>query len=337
MSDRRHPVRFTNRDGLTLVGIVHEPAPERRTDVAIVLLSPGVKNRIAPHRLYNKMAARFVAQGFWVFRFDFYGLGDSDGLIGERLLADFYGSVALGRYVADTHDAMDFMRRTYPVTRFVLGGLCGGAITGVLSARTRSDAAGILGLGLPVMVEGSQVDKVANMTAGQLDAMRGKYLRKLLQPKAWLRLLTFQSDWRLITRAVGKRKAAPVAPATAPAAASAAPAAAPAAPIGNTNPHFAPAFLDLLKRGCPSLLLFSEMDRLWWEFEEKFLTSHRDTLARYGDLAEIGVIPGANHVFTLDEWQADMLARCSAWLESRFGASVSLAASAPAAESGGRP
>jgi pimeloyl-ACP methyl ester carboxylesterase len=331
MSDRRHPVRFTNRDGLTLVGIVHEPSPERRTDVAVVLLSPGVKNRIAPHRLYNKMAARFVAQGFWVLRFDFYGLGDSDGLIGERLLADFYGSVALGRYIGDTHDAMDWMRRTYPVTRFVLGGLCGGAITGLLAARTRPDAAGILGLGLPVMVEGSQVDKVANMTAGQLSSVRTKYLRKLLDPRSWLRLLTFQSDWRLLTRALRGRK--PAAPAPQDAAAST-----PAAPSAdNTNPNFTPAFLELLRRGCPSLLLFSEMDRLWWEFDEKFLASHRETLARYGSLAEIGVIAGANHIFTLDEWQADMLARCSAWLDQRFGSPAGLAASTPAAESGGRP
>ena len=134
MSARMHPVRFANRQGLTLVGIVHEPSLERGTDVAIVLLSPGIKNRVAPHRLYNKMADRFVQQGYWVLRFDFYGLGDSEGVIGEEYLADLYGSVGLGRYVGDTWAAMDWMRDNYPVQRFIVGGLCGGAITGVLAA-----------------------------------------------------------------------------------------------------------------------------------------------------------------------------------------------------------
>ena len=41
-----------------------------------------------------------------MFRFDFYGLGDSEGEVDEAYLADLYGSVALGRYVDDTRDAL---------------------------------------------------------------------------------------------------------------------------------------------------------------------------------------------------------------------------------------
>ena len=54
MSALTHAVRFANRQGLGLVGIVHEPAADRRLDVAVVLLSPGVKNRVAPHRLVQQ-------------------------------------------------------------------------------------------------------------------------------------------------------------------------------------------------------------------------------------------------------------------------------------------
>jgi len=37
-----------------------------------------------------------------VLRFDFYGLGDSEGEIREPMLADLYGSIQMGRYVKDT-------------------------------------------------------------------------------------------------------------------------------------------------------------------------------------------------------------------------------------------
>ena len=107
----RQPVTFANRRGERLVGIVHAPA-DGGGDTAVVLLSPGVKTRVAPHRLYNKLAEALVAQGYWVFRFDFYGLGDSEGEVAEAYLADLYGSVALGRYVDDTRDALDWMSGT---------------------------------------------------------------------------------------------------------------------------------------------------------------------------------------------------------------------------------
>ncbi len=313
-----HAVRFANRRGVHLVGMVHEPDAALRRDVAIVLMPPGVKGRVAPHRLYVKMAEAFTALGFWVFRFDAHGLGDSEGTHAEPILADLYGSIAVGRFIDDTHDGLDFLRATYGVRQFVLGGLCGGAITGVLAAKNRPDAVGILGLGLPVMVEGSQVDKYAVMTEGQARSLRRKYLAKLADPQSWLRVLQLKSDFRLISRTLRARPA-PLAAAPAPAAGAPGPlAAGKPAPGDNTNPHFAPAMRALLDRDVPLLLLFSEMDRLWWEFDEKYLQGHRADLDARPGLADIEVIPEANHVFTLDAWQADMLGRACAWLERRF-------------------
>ena len=307
MKTKECPVTFKNRDGLQLFGIVHEPAPDRRTDLAVVLLSPGVKSRVAPHRLYNKMAAVFVERGYWVLRFDFYGLGDSEGVVGEQYLADLYASIQVGRYVGDTSAAIEWMRDAYGVRRFILGGLCGGAITGVLAAPSRDDVVGILALGLPVILDGPNVDKYRYMTAGQLGQMRKAYLRKLAAWRAWFRLLTLRSDFRLLAKAIGSgggrtSKANDSSEQTA----------------DNTNTLFPPAFLSLLSKARPVLLLFSEMDRLWWEFEEKFLTRYQATVERHKDLIEIGVIAGANHVLTFESWQADMLARSCSWLERNF-------------------
>src|SRR5215204_5779178 len=129
MNARTIPVSFPNKDGLRLFGILHMPERVRAEGTAILLLSPGVKMRVAPHRLYNKMAARFVAHGYPVLRFDFHGLGDSEGDAPETLLADLYGATQVGRFVADTTAAMDWMQRNHAVTRFVAAGLCGGALT----------------------------------------------------------------------------------------------------------------------------------------------------------------------------------------------------------------
>lgn len=311
---REHVVTFTNQRGQRLVGILHEPAAAAKRDTAVILLSPGVKNRVAPHRMYNKLAAPLVDRGLWVLRFDFEGLGDADGAIGEPMMADLYRSIQLGRYVGDTHSSMDWLRRGYGIKRFVLGGLCGGAITGVLAAARRDDVAGIVGLGLPVMLDGSQSDKVANMTEGQLARIRTRYLAKLFDPRAWLRVLTLKTDFRLLVRSVLGKKNKPKA-AKAPAAPAAT--APQAEGQSNANPYFPTALEQTLTNGCPVLLMFSESDRLQWEFQEKFADSHGSLLQKHARLIDIRLLKEANHVLTFAEWQRDMIDTTMGWLEQR--------------------
>ena len=57
--------------------------------------------------------------------------------------------------------------------------------------------------------------------------------------------------------------------------------AAPAAGIpANMNPHFAPAFFRTAEAGGRCSLLFSEADRLYWEFDEKFVDAQSPALRR---------------------------------------------------------
>jgi len=103
-------VTFRNRDGFRLFGILHQPDRPREPGLGILLLSPGVKMRVAPHRLYNKMAAGLAALGYPVLRFDFHGLGDSEGDASETNLADLYRATQQGRYVPDTLCAISSVR-----------------------------------------------------------------------------------------------------------------------------------------------------------------------------------------------------------------------------------
>lgn len=307
------PVLFDNADGLRLHGMMHEPEASRRKPVGILLLSPGVKMRVAPHRLYNRMAEHFAGLGYPVLRFDFHGLGDAEGEVPEKLLADLYGSVQIGRYVGDTRAAMEWMRREFGLERFIAAGLCGGAITGLLAARKDPRIVGLLGLGIPVILDSAQADKSRFLTQGQMDRLQRGYFSKLLDPQSWFRLLTFQSDYRVIWRILRRRFAGP-----APDVPESGGDAGHKEEDDNTNPLFAPAFFDMVDSGRQILFIFSGSDRLDWEYEEKFARRHAERLAGAKDCYEVTTIPEANHILSMPEWQQSMLRLCDDWLARHF-------------------
>lgn len=302
------PVTFANRDGLSLVGILHMPDGPPRA-VAVVLLSPGVKMRVAPHRLYLKLARRLVALGFPVLRFDFAGLGDSEGEIHEEVLARVYNSIQAGRYVNDTLDAMQWLEREHGVRRFVLGGLCGGALTGLLAAERDGRAEALLAIGIPTSFEGLDADYDQYLTRGQLRALTPGYIRKLLDPHSLFRFLTLRSSYGVIWRAFRERFFPSLRAKRGH-----------EAFMGNVNPKFAPAFLSMMKRSHPILLIFGGGDRWLWEFEEKFEVPKAGLLAAHRGRYEKHVVPGANHILSSEEWLSAAWQHVEAWLLRHYPA-----------------
>jgi esterase/lipase len=311
MAAQMTPVTFRNKEGILLFGILHQPERPCVADTAILLLSPGVKMRVAPHRLYNKMAARFLSLGYPVLRFDFHALGDSEGEAPEALLADFYGATQAGRYVGDTVAAMDWMQQAHGISRFVASGLCGGALTGLLAAARDPRIIALMGLSIPVTRDGANIDASLYMTDKQLKGSRSRYLRKLKlwDPqvwRSWMRFVTFQSHYSLIVRSLSKPFQTRLRAAPAPAE--------PAAAADNTNPLFAPAFRAMVSTSRPVFLVFAETDRLLWEFEAKFMQRHRATVDAHAEWYRFHVTKQANHIFSFAEWQRDMLDQCCQWL-----------------------
>jgi alpha/beta superfamily hydrolase len=300
--------------------MLHQPECAQPADVAIILLSPGVKMRVAPHRLYNKMADRFVALGYPVLRFDFFGLGDSEGTVHEALLADLYGAIQVGRYVDDTIAAMDWMQQTHGTARFIMAGLCGGAITGLLAGVKDERIVGLLGLAIPVILDGSNVDFTRYMTDAQLKGTRDGYVRRLKLWdrdvwRSWFRFMTFGSDYPLIARSLIKPLMARLGRGD-----TVAPRGGQPEPTDNTNPYFAPAFRRMVSTSRRMLLIFAEADRLYLEFEAKFMKRHRAEFEPYAAWYEIHVTKDSNHIFSFPEWQADMLEESCRWLARHFAA-----------------
>jgi pimeloyl-ACP methyl ester carboxylesterase len=323
-------VQFANRQGLALSGILHEPDPATARGVCVLLLSPGIKGRVGPHRLYLKIADRLVPRGFHVFRFDYHGLGDSTGVLDEKQLPAMYNTIQSGRYVDDTRAGMDWMAQTHGIKTFVGSGLCGGSISGLLTAAVDDRIRSMLCLGIPTAFEGAEEHWGRYLTRGQLDQLRAGYLQRLMEPSSWARFLSGKSSYDVIWKSF-RRLFKADAPAKGPAAA--APAPAPAAnaasapvsataqtsaaspPQDNTNPKFGPAFLSVLNSGRPALLIFSGGDRLGAEFQEKFAERHQRELARVRDRYEMHTIDGANHVLSEHSWIDEFLDVSCRWLD----------------------
>jgi acetyl esterase/lipase len=280
----------------------------------VVLLSPGVKMRVGPGRLYVPLTEMLCAEGYTVLRFDFFGLGDSQGELWEDLLPDVYNHIEVGRYVDDTLAALRWLRETHGAKRFVVGGLCGGAITALLAAQRDSSAVGLLSLGMTVTLASSAATPGSYLTSEQLENRRKIYVKKLLSPVAWWRLLTLRSDysviWHSMMRMLVKKKPAKAVAETR----------APAEQRGNANPLFPPAYFAFLRRGGRAFMLFSGKDRLRSEYEEKFVEPFAASLASFTGQIEQHVVPNANHVLALPEWQREMVAVSRQWMLKHFAA-----------------
>jgi pimeloyl-ACP methyl ester carboxylesterase len=300
-------VSFPNRQGVQLAGMLDEPDPSAARNVCVLLLSPGIKGRVGPHRLYLKIAARLVLMGFHVLRFDYHGLGDSEGTLSEIALVDVYNSIQGGRYVEDTRAAMDWLQNSRGIDRFVASGLCGGSISGLLTAQLDPRIRSVLGLGMPVALEGNPEDWGRHLTGGQLKTLRRGYLRKVVRLDAWGRFVTGRSSYNVIRRSLLRslRQTNVTEP---------------GASIDNTNPRFAPAFLSVLASGRPIILIFSGADRLGWEFQEKFVERHLKQLHGLRSPFKVHTIENANHVLSDPNWIDQLLTVSTQWLDTNHPA-----------------
>jgi hypothetical protein len=98
--------------------------------------------------------------------------------------------------------ALEWLRREHGATRFIVGGLCGGALTGLLVAEREPSIEALLSIGMTVTLDSDSAMPSKYLTQFELAHLRQGYLAKLLNPRAWLRLLTFRSDFGVIVRSM---------------------------------------------------------------------------------------------------------------------------------------
>jgi exosortase A-associated hydrolase 1 len=159
--------------GSELIGIVHEP--ETPAETGLLILTGGDQYRVGAHRQYLLLARRLAAQGFAVMRFDDRANGDAEG---ERYEIELH-------HFEDTHDdlwaaAEEFQRQVPTLKRIVLWGLCGAVSSFLLSPKLPPEVGGLVLINPWVRTEAGSAKTY----------LKHYYIRRLLAPDLWKKLLT---------------------------------------------------------------------------------------------------------------------------------------------------
>lgn len=112
------PVVFTSR-GKQLIGIEHRPSinSKKNNNIGVLIVVGGPQTRVGSHRLFVQLARALAEQGFYVFRFDYTGAGDSEGGISQftDIQADIGAAIST------------FGQQQSHIKQFKLWGLCDAA------------------------------------------------------------------------------------------------------------------------------------------------------------------------------------------------------------------
>lgn len=155
-------------EGDRLVGVLHVPQSPV-TDIGLLIVVGGPQYRVGSHRQFVLLARHLAALGIPVMRFDYRGMGDSEGCFAGFEQVD-----------ADIRIALDeFQRRLPTVRRFVLWGLCDGASASVMYAATDTRVQALVLVNPWVRTE-------AGLAQSYLG---GYYQRRLLSWDFWFKVL----------------------------------------------------------------------------------------------------------------------------------------------------
>ncbi|MGH1374021.1 MAG: hydrolase 1, exosortase A system-associated [Cellvibrionaceae bacterium] len=157
----------------SLIGVIHQPegkiphvgAQPGKVSRGVVIVVGGPQYRVGSHRQFLQLARQLSSQGIYVMRFDYRGMGDSEG--------DYLGYEFIGD---DIKVAIDEFLQRYPhLEEIVLWGLCDGATAAACYATCDSRVTGLV-----------LVNPWVRTTTGQAKAqLKHYYLNRLFQREFW--------------------------------------------------------------------------------------------------------------------------------------------------------
>jgi exosortase A-associated hydrolase 1 len=154
-------------EGAALFGLLTQPDPPGRVGVVVVVGGP--QYRVGSHRQFVLLARKIGAAGLACLRFDYRGMGDSEGAPRSFASVD-----------ADVAAAIDALQQASGVERIVLWGLCDGASAALLYANRDARVVGVVA-----------VNPWAKTATGEASVrLKHYYFRRLGSSQFWRKLLT---------------------------------------------------------------------------------------------------------------------------------------------------
>ena len=290
--------------GSMLVGILGLPAqPAQPAARGVLIVVGGPQYRAGSHRQFTLLARGLAAAGVPVMRFDYRGMGDSEG---EARRFDEVDD--------DLRAAIDtFFRATPALESVVIWGLCDGACAALFYAHTDPRVSGLVLLNPWVRTE----------TGAARTQLKHYYTRRLVEREFWLKIVRGRFDYAAAARSL----AATIAQLTRPRAQQN------AAADGTGNAGDATAIsavvpfppqpslpekmrIDFSRFGGKVLLITSGRDLTAREFLDTVAASDNWRNMLRSSRVERQDLAAADHTFSRREWRDQVAAWTRAWLAS---------------------
>jgi exosortase A-associated hydrolase 1 len=169
------PVVFSC-DDRALLGVIHLPQNEAK-NIGVIIVVGGPQYRVGSHRQFVLMARSLAASGYTVMRFDYGGMGDSDGEFKTFKSVD-----------QDIDSAMITLRAECPdLVNVVLWGLCDGASAILLRCASGLSIGGVI-----------LVNPWARTDSGEAQAyLKYYYMQRLFSMAFWQKF--FSGQFRILS------------------------------------------------------------------------------------------------------------------------------------------
>jgi uncharacterized protein len=156
-----------------LIGIVHRSDPDSKLGVLLVVGGP--QYRVGSHRQFVLLARMLSANGITAMRFDYRGMGDSEGNTRTFISVD-----------DDIARAIDAFQQTCPqLTRVVIWGLCDAASAALFYAYQDTRVQGLVLLNPWVYTEQGAATAY----------VKHYYLKRLLNPDFWRKIISLKFNY----------------------------------------------------------------------------------------------------------------------------------------------
>lgn len=271
---QERPIVFTC-EGDRLVGIA--ALPDRPGDTGLVIVVGGPQYRAGSHRQFTLLARHLAAENIASLRFDYRGMGDSEG---ER--RDFE------HIDADIRAAVDALLEQAPgLTKIILWGLCDAASASLFYGYTDSRICGMVLLNPWAHTE----QKAAEVR------LKHYYLTRLMQRSFWTKLLSREFEFKKSLAGLLDSMSSLI------------------TPLGITKraistecPRVGTSYIDRMLQGLQdfhgnTLLIFSENDLTAKEFLSLAESNEHWKAALQNPRIRLLNIPQANHTFASELWR----------------------------------